>query len=131
MELLADAWDDQRDADDDATPAASRARAQRWLYGQGYRPTQFVASVHPMMWLANVVPWMNNADHPDDEIAGNVYTVSMPSSVETFVQAKVPGATRIEICHAGRHVVVHDGWSRIADGCVAGVGDKVIELSDS
>ena len=84
-----------------------------------------------MMWLANVVPWMNNADHPDDEIAGNVYTVSMPSSVETFVQAKVPGATRIEICHAGRHVVVHDGWSRIADGCVAGVGDKVIELSDS
>jgi hypothetical protein len=129
IELLADAWDDQRDTDDDASTAASRARAQRWLYGQGYRPTVFTASARPMMWLANAVPWMNNADHPADELANDSYSVSMPSSVETFVQAKVPGAKRIEICHSARRVVVHEGWDKIADGCVAGPGDRVIELT--
>lgn len=130
MEVLADAWDDQRDADDDASPAASRARAQRWLYGQGYRPTVFTASARPMMWLADVVPWMNSADHPADELARNSYSVSMPSSVETFVQAKVPGATRIELCHAGRRVVVHEGWERMGSDCAAGPGDRVIDLAD-
>ncbi len=129
MEMLAEAWDDQRDAADDASTAASRARAQRWLYGQGYRPTVFTASARPMMWLANVVPWMNEADHPDDELANASYSVSMPSSVETFVQAKVPGARRVELCHSGRRVVVHEGWDKIADGCAAGAGDRVIELA--
>ncbi len=129
MELLAAAWDDQRDADDDASTAASRARAQRWLAGQGYRPTVFTASTRPMMWLANLVPWMNNADHPAAELADNSYSVSMPSSVETFVQARVPGARRIELCHSGRRVVVHEGWDKIADGCVGGPGDRVVELA--
>ena len=129
MELLADAWDDQRDDSDDADPAASRARAQRWLYGQGYLPTTFTASTRPILWLANVVPYLSNDDHPADELARNTYSVSMPSSVETFVQAKVPGATHIEICHAGRRVVVHHGWDAMPDGCVAGPGDQVSELT--
>ena len=135
MELLADAWD----ADDDAPPVdastpgpadptAARARAQRWLRAQGYLPTVFTVSARPMTWLADIVPWMSNADHPPDELAHGRYDVSMPSSIETFVQATVPGATRLEVCHAGRRVVVHRGWDAIADGCVAGPGDETIAL---
>ena len=125
MELLADAWG----AGDAGTDADARARAQAWLRGQGYLPTVFTASAHPMMWLANLVPWLANDDHPAEELAHNRYNVSMPSSVETFVQAKVPGATRVELCHAGRRVVVHRGWDDVAEGCVAGAGDETIELS--
>jgi hypothetical protein len=138
IELLADALGRPSVGDDDAGTAppadpadetAARARAQRWLRQQGYRPTVFTVSAHPMMWLADLMPWMSNADHPADELAHNRYNVSMPSSVETFVQAKVPGATRLEICHAGPRVVVHAGWDDVAEGCVAGPDDQVIELT--
>jgi hypothetical protein len=126
MELLADAWGA---GDDSASDADARARAQRWLRAQGYLPTVFTASAHPMMWLGELVPWLANDDHPPEEIAHNRYNVSMPASVETFVQAKVPGARRVEICHAGRRVVLHRGWDDIADGCVAGPCDRVTELA--
>jgi hypothetical protein len=142
IELLADAWgaaddaapgagDDAASRDAEAGPSSetARTRAQRWLYHQGYRPTEFRVSLHPMLWLADILPWLSNDDHPAAELADNRYSVSMPSSVETFVQAKVPGATRIEICHAGRHVVVHHGWDDIAAGCIAGPGDEVMELA--
>jgi hypothetical protein len=136
MELLADAWD----TDDDAPPVdasapgpadstAARARAQRWLRAQGYLPTVFTVGAHPMTWLADLVPWLSNADHPPEEIAHGRYDVSMPSSIETFVQATTPGATRLEVCHAGARVVVHRGWDEVADGCVAGPGDETIELA--
>lgn len=139
IELLADAWGRTDSApaggvratdapDPGERPASARTRAQAWLYNQGYRPTEFEVSAHPMMWLADFIPWLDNDDHPPAELASNRYSVSMPASVETFVQAKVPGASRIEICHAGRHVVVHRGWDDIAPGCVAGPGDRVIEL---
>ena len=125
MELLADAWG----ARDAGTDAGARTQAQAWLRAQGYLPTVFTASAHPMMWLADLVPWLANDDHPSEEVAHNRYNVSMPASIETFVQAKVPGATRIELCHAGRHVVLHRGWDDVADGCVAGPGDRTLELS--
>ena len=99
------------------------------MRAQGYLPTVFTVSAHPMTWLPDVVPWLANDDHPPDELAHDRYNVSMPSSIETFVQARVPGATRVEICHAGRRVVVHRGWDDIAEGCVAGPGDRVIELT--
>jgi hypothetical protein len=130
MELIADAWDTDDDAPpaDDAPPDAARARAQRWLRAQGYLPTVFTVSARPMTWFADLVPWMSNADHPPDEIARGRYSVSMPSSIETFVHATAPGAARIELCHAGTRIVVHRGWDEIADGCVAGPGDRTIEL---
>jgi hypothetical protein len=139
IELLANAWGaESADTDAPLQPASSfddgaptrdvRTRAQRWLRSQGYRPTEFEVSARPMMWLADILPWLGNDDHPASELARDTYSVSMPSSVETFVQAKVAGATRVEICHAGRHVVVHRGWDDIADGCVAGPGDRVVEL---
>jgi hypothetical protein len=125
MELLADAWGaGDAGADEDA-----RTRAQAWMRAQGYLPTVFTASAHPMTWIADVVPWLANDDQPPEELAHNRYNVSMPSSIETFVQARVPGATRIEICHAGRRVVLHRGWEDIADGCVAQAGDETLELS--
>jgi len=75
------------------------------------------------------VPWLSNDDHPPHEIAHDRYNVSMPASIETFVQARVPGARRVEICHAGRHVVLHRGWDDVAAGCVAAAGDRTFELS--
>ena len=126
IELLADAWGDGGDAGSDAD---ARARAQAWLRGQGYLPTVFTVPAHPMTWLPNVVPWLSNDDHPPHEVAHNRYNVSMPSSIETFVQAKVPGARRVEICHAGRRVVLHRGWDDIPDGCVAAPGDQTFELT--
>jgi hypothetical protein len=127
IELLADAWgagDAGTDADADA-----RVRAQRWLRGQGYLPTVFTVSAHPMTWIADLVPWLANDDHPPEELAHNRYNVSMPAAIETFVQARVAGATRVEICHAGRRVVLHRGWDDIAEGCVPGPGDQALELS--
>jgi hypothetical protein len=136
MELLADAWNPEGDAPPPDAPAAgpgdssaARARAQRWLRAQGYLPTVFTVSARPMTWLADVVPWMSNADHPPEEIAHGRYAVSMPASIETFVRATVPGATRLEVCHVGPRVVVHRGWDEIAEGCVAGPGDETIELA--
>ncbi len=127
MELLADAWG----ASDAYAPtdADGRARAQAWLRAQGYLPTVFTASAHPMMWLADLVPWLANDDHPKHELAHNRYNVSMPASIETFVQAKVAGARRVEICHAGRRVVLHRGWDDVAEGCVPGPGDTTYELT--
>ena len=129
MELLADAWG-AGDADvDKVIDVDARTRAQAWLRGQGYLPTVFITSAHPMTWLADVVPWLSNDDHPPEELAHNRYNVSMPASIETFVQAKVPGARRVELCHAGRRVVVHRGWDDIGAGCVAGPSDQSVELS--
>jgi hypothetical protein len=125
MELLAQAWG----AGDAGTDADARTQAQAWMRAQGYLPTVFTLSAHPMTWLADLAPWLANDDHPPHEVAHGRYNVSMPASIETFVQAKVPGATRVEICHAGRHVVLHRGWDDVAAGCVAGPGDRTIELS--
>ena len=125
MELLAQAWGTH-----DVPPDAdARARAQAWMRAQGYLPTVFTVSAHPMTWLADLVPWLANDDHPREEVAHNRYNVSMPASIETFVQARVPGATRVELCHAGRRVVMHRGWDDIAPGCEPGAGDRVVELS--
>ena len=124
MELLADAWG----PGDAGSDADARTRAQAWLRAQGYLPTVFTVSAHPMTWLPAVVPWLANDDHPPHELAHNRYNVSMPSSIETFVHAKVPGATRVEFCHAGRRVVLHRGWDDVAEGCVAGAGDQTFEL---
>ena len=128
MELLADAWG-AADRNDPGTDADARARAQAWLRAQGYLPTVFTVSAHPMTWLADLVPWLSNDDHPAEEVAHGRYSVSMPQSIETFVQAKVAGARRVEICHAGRRVVVHRGWDDIAEGCLAGAGDRSIMLT--
>jgi len=123
MELLAAAWGRIGDADDDR-----RARAQRWLKDQGYTPSVFDVGTRALMWLGAFIPWVHSDDHPRDDIAQMIYRVSMPASIEAFVQTRVPGATRMEFCHTDRQVVIRHGWSTIAEGCQPGEDDTVIPL---
>ena len=124
IELLATAWGHLGDAD------AARAEAQRWLAAHDYAPSRFEVGNRLLMWAGAFVPWLHDDDHPSDDIAQRVYRVSMPASVEGFVRATVPGASRIEFCHTDRHVVVHRGWEPIAEGCEPGPQDSVIPLVD-
>ena len=124
VELLANALG----ADDGSDAADPRDRAQRWLYGQRYAPTTFTVSARPMTLIADVVPWLHNDDHPPWAVAEGRYDVSMPLSIETFVHRTVPEAERVELCRAGRHVVIHRGWDALEGGCVAAPGDRELEL---
>jgi len=124
MELLAGAWGEL-----DPAAADARGQAQAWLQGAGYEPQTFEVPVHALVWLVDFFSLLHNDDHPPANLADNRYVVSMPTSVEAFVRARVPGAERIEMCHVGRRVVVHRGWDEIAEGCVAGPGDREIELA--
>ena len=103
-----------------------RERAQAWLKTQGYQPTVFDVGWRPLMWVANFVPWLHDDDHPREDLAQKLYRVSMPASIEAFVQGSLPGAERLEFCHNERQVVIRRGWEPIAEGCVAGERDTVI-----
>ena len=106
-----------------------RERAQAWLKEQGFRPSVFDGGWRPLMWAANqVVPWLHEDDHPAEDLRKKLYRVSMPSSIEGFVQESLPGAERLEFCHNERQVVVRRGWDPIPDGCVADERDTVIPL---
>lgn len=107
--------------------AGTRASAQRWLHGAGYRPHAFTLS--PLwMWAGLVVPWVHHADHPPQDVAGGVYRVSMPDAIEAFVHERVPGAQRIELCHDDGRVVVRRGWAPIGTDCLPTGDDRVVAL---
>ena len=125
IELLAAAWGH---LDDDA--GAPRAQAQRWLADQGYEPSRVEIGNRTLTWAAAFVPWLHTDDHPSGDIDQMAYRISMPASIEGFVHATVPGASRVEFCHTERRVVVHRGWEPIGEGCVPGPQDSVIELAD-
>ncbi len=120
-ELLAAAWGE-------VDAARPRGSAQRWLKARGYAPSVFDVDSRPLMLAAGFVPWLHVDDHPEDLVLQMRFEVSMPASIEAFVRAQVPGTRRIELCHAGPHVVVHRGWTPVGEGCVAGADDRVIEL---
>jgi len=122
-ELLALAWGDVDAAEPDA-----RSAAQHWLHDTGYAPTIFDASSLLLTIVRPFVPWVHDDDHPADDRTSRRYRVSMPASIEAFVRAQLPGAQRIEICHADDRIVVHRGWEPVAEGCTAGDGDRVIVL---
>ena len=122
MELLAAAWGPLGEA------ALPRASAQGWLAEQGYVPSVVEVGLRPLMWVGALIPLLHNDDHPAEDLARNTYRVSMPASIEAFVQAHVPGATRIEFCHNGRQVVVRQGWGLIPEGCKPEAQDSVIAL---
>lgn len=122
-EMLAAAWGGL----DDDVPEL-RAQAQRWLKDQGYRPSVFDLGWRPLMWLASFIPWLHNDDHPAEDQGQALFRVSMPAAIEAFVQATVPGATRMEFCHLGPRVVVRRGWEPLAEGCEPGAQDTVITL---
>ena len=122
-ELLALAWGGIEGGSGDA-----RAAAQDWLRERDYAPTLFDADSLLLILARPFVPWVHVDDHPAADRARRHYRVSMPASIEAFVRDQVPEARRIELCHAGSRVVVHRGWDAIAEGCVPGDGDRVIEL---
>ena len=128
MEMLASAWgrlgDGANDGQDDVPDL--RVRAQGWLQSMAYTPSVF--EVGPLMVFGLFIPWVHGDDHPTDDTAALRYRVSMPASIEAFVHTQVPGAARIEFCHNGRQIVIRRGWEPIAEGCIAGEQDTVVQL---
>ncbi len=120
-ELLAAAWGGVQGAQ-------ARQDAQRWLQAAGYEPQVFEVGSAWLMLAGAFVPWLHSGDHPEADIAQRRYRVSMPASIEAFVRRTRPGAQRLEFCHTATQAVVRRGWTPIADGCVAGAGDSVIDL---
>ncbi|MBT9523847.1 MAG: DUF2145 domain-containing protein [Rhizobacter sp.] len=121
-EMLAAAWG--------ALPLddSVRASAQRWLQDKGYVPSLIDVGDRILMGLASFMPWLHSDDHPSENLRQAHYRISMPASIESFIQQTVPGATRLEFCHTDQHIVIHRGWAPIAEGCVAGAGDTVVAL---
>ena len=122
LEMLAAAWGDLADTDD------LRLEAQRWLRDKRYLPTVFEIGFRPLMWLTAFIPWLHNDDHPAVDISHKIYRVSMPASIESFVQETVPGATRVEFCHTDGRVVIRRGWQQITEGCKPEEQDTVVLL---
>ncbi|RQP26881.1 DUF2145 domain-containing protein [Piscinibacter terrae] len=121
-ELLAAAWSEPA-----LLPEDARAGAQSWLMAQHYAPTTFDVS----RWLVlagHFVPWVHHDDHPPQDVEQARFRISMPSSIESFVQSRLTEARRVEFCHAGRQMVIHRGWDPIGDGCVPGPEDTVLAL---
>ncbi len=109
--------------------AQARAQAQAWLQAAGYEPTVFEVGSRALMWLATAIPWVHNDDHPPEDLAQARYRVSMPASIEAFVQARWPGTRRIEFCHTDQHLLVRHGGLPLAEGCEPGPLDRVILLN--
>ena len=138
MEVLALAWaplavtaDHGAKVSANVSPNLSsntRQDAQQWLKSRGYTPSVMDVGSRLLMALGNVMPWLHSDDHPDEDLARALYRVSMPASIEAFVRQQVPAASRVEICHNQRQVVIHRGWDAMAEGCAPGAGDTVIAL---
>jgi len=122
IELLAMAWGDLADG------MELRARAQTWLRSANYAPAPVAVGSRLLMLAAPFIPFIHLDDHPAPERDAMMLRVSLPSTIEAFVHARLPGAERIELCHDGRQVVVHRGWTPMAPGCTAGEGDRVVLL---
>ncbi len=124
-ELLATAWGELP-----RLPGGEEARAaaQRWLAEQHYAPTLFEAADPLTFALSAFVPLLHRDDHPAEDLSNWRYQISMPQAIEAFVQRAVPDARRIELCHANGQVVVHEGWTPVAEGCVPAPGDRVVSL---
>ena len=139
VELLANAWEQAEGGQTpqveplahlspDISDPSQRALAQAWLKAQHYAATDFQVHNPLLVLYALSLPWLHADDHPLDHQHQGLYQVSMPASIEAFVHALSPEARRVELCHRGDQVVVHEGWDAIADGCQAGGQDRVISL---
>ncbi len=120
--------DSTQDIDPVSEPPPARARAQAWLRQQGYAPSIVAVGSRWLMWAGAFIPLVRSDDHPEEDLAHMRYQVSMPASIEGFVQAKLPQAQRLEFCHNEQHIVIRRGWAPIAEGCVPSPEDRVIAL---
>ena len=121
-ELLATAWG--------PLPPGERARegAQQWLRSEGYQPSVLKVGWQPLMWVAAALPWLHSDDHPAEDLAQAQFRVSMPKAIEAFVQARLPQASRMELCYSDQRVVLRRGWEPIAPGCQGTAEDQIITL---
>lgn len=124
IEMLAAGWGDLADGDD------LRQRAQQWLREQNYVPQPVEVGSRWLMLASYFVPLLHLDDHPDEDRAALQLHISLPSTVETFARDRFPQSERVEICHDDKQIVIHRGWTPIADGCKAGDGDRVVSLTD-
>ena len=120
VEMFAAAWGGLADGDQ------LRERAQRWLRSASYAPEPVDVGSHTLMFAAPFVPLLHLDDHPQDDLYAMKLKVSLPSTLEAFVRQRLPDSARVEVCHNGRQIVVHRGWTPVADGCLPGQGDRVI-----
>ncbi len=121
VELLASAWDT-------APAAPSRAQAQAWLQAQGYTPTE-LKLWQPVLAFGRLLSYLHFDDHPPALLDQGRLQLSLPQSIEQFVRQRWPEARRVEVCYTTTRVVVHRGWEALAEGCVPGAGDTVIQLA--
>jgi len=122
VELLATSMGELPDGED------LRQRAQRWLGQARYAPEPVEVGSQALMFAANFVPLLHLDDHPEDDRFAMKLKISLPSTIEAFVRQQLPDSERVELCYDGRQVVVHRGWTPIADGCRPGEGDRVVSL---
>jgi hypothetical protein len=122
MELLAMAWGGLAEGDD------LRGRAQDWLRAADYAPAPVAVGSRLLMLASAFTPFLHLDDHPAADRDAMLLQVSLPSTVEGFVRARLPDSERVELCHDGRQVVVRRGWTPIAEGCKPEEGDRVVPL---
>jgi hypothetical protein len=124
VEMLAAGWGDLADGAD------LRERAQAWLRTADYAPQPIEVGSRFWMLASHFVPLLHLDDHPDADRAALRLQISLPSTLEEFVRARFPHSERVEVCHDDKHIVIHRGWTPVADGCVPADGDRVVSLSD-
>lgn len=112
-ELMAQAWRPAGDLPDGGS--GPRAQAQAWLRQQAYVPVAF--EVGPWRGLSLFSPYLHEDDHPAQDVAHGRHRVSMPASLEAWVQRMWPAAERTEWCLREGEVVTHHGWRTLDADC--------------
>lgn len=104
-----------------------RERTQDWLRTANYAPEPVNVGSHWLMFASSFVPLLHLDDHPMDDRCALSLKVSLPEGIERFVRERYPDSERIELCHSGKEMVVHRGWTPVAQGCVATGADRTAE----
>lgn len=122
-EMLASAWGGP------AVNAGARDHAQDWLRAQDYVAGPVRVPSHWVMFAGQFVPLVHVDDHPVDDLHALTLQVSVPASIEAFVQRRAPQTQRVQICHDERRIVVRRGWEPLAASCEPELGDEVIAIA--
>lgn len=127
-ELLASAWGGAHARADGGASTHAREDAQRWLRAQGYTAGPVRIPSHWLMFAGQFVPLVHMNDHPVDDLHALALHVSVPASIEAFVQRRAPQAKRVELCHTQDRIVVRHGWEPLGAACEPKEGDEVIPM---